>query len=365
MSTCRYHRRRCADHSDERRKAPRLPLREEHNHVSFPINSTPSSIITGRDTPSRTHSNTRHRPRLLLTTPTSKGILGIHHIRVHARESSASANSCRSERQSTLNNVIHASEGHCKPANSTMFLWLLACYFSLSHVATQAERIECEQLHEQRSPTNTFMADDTKIPATTKMTKDPAPTVAAITQDQNARLAGAGIVGAGTNAPEAPATEGRIQSPTSSQTQTRVGATGPQVGPTQADTRVNTTRFDYMPLSMKETHSVLPPLNGEPDTAQKKRSLLEAKLGDPDREGKRWRGAHFLGAGATGNCTLWVQTDENENIEEVSDARLVLTIHGSLTNAISDSLSETSYQCINKIGLIPRIGGTDFLVRLP
>lgn len=243
-----------------------------------------------------------------------------------------------------------------------------------AHVATQAERTECEQLHEQGSPTNTFTADDTKIPATVKVAKDPASIVAAITQDQNAQLAGAGTVGdaggltevgAGTNAPEAPATEGRIQSPASSQTQTRVGATGPQVGPTQTDTRVNTTRFNYMPLSMKETHSVLPPLNGELDTAQKKRSLLEAELGDPNREGKRWRGAHFLGAGTTGNCTLWVQTDENENIEEVSDARLVLTSHDSLTNAISDSLSETSYQCINRIGLIPRIGGTNFLVRLP
>lgn len=65
---------------------------------------------------------------------------------------------------------------------------------------------------------------------------------------------------------------------------------------------------------------------GDLDQAQE-RTLLEADLEYVASEGKWWRGAHFLGAGATGSCTLWLRVDDKDNIEERLAVRAVEAMH--------------------------------------
>ncbi|KAJ4317772.1 hypothetical protein N0V94_004770 [Neodidymelliopsis sp. IMI 364377] len=96
----------------------------------------------------------------------------------------------------------------------------------------------------------------------------------------------------------------------------------------QEDRPVNNTNFTYM-AAAAQMNARLPSMPEGNLDGSKKRTLLEAGLGDPEREriGKRWHGAHFLGQGATGSCSLWLRTDRNDNIDERLAVRDVAAIH--------------------------------------
>lgn len=161
-----------------------------------------------------------------------------------------------------------------------------------NHVATQAEKDECERLLKEKSKENTFVADDGRIPDEPKTAADPAPAgIAAAAAAGAATVPVAGTVVAG-----------------------GAGA-GAAVAP------VKSRVFSYMP-SLKDMCMDLPSFDsggGDIGMAEK-RKLMDAGLCDPEKEpeAKRWHGTHFLGQGATGSCTHWVLVDENQNIDQVS-----------------------------------------------
>lgn len=203
------------------------------------------------------------------------------------------------------------------------------------HVATEAERSACAALLRGRSVENSFAAVDARIPAGVKTARDGAPVGAAATtiagatgETPNARSAGGG---AGTNrAPSA----GPSRPAAAAQTQQRSQQAAEPQGTTA---NVNTTRFPHMPPDLVGAHSDLPPLDEVRLEPRRKREFLDTGLADPQREvaAKRWQGTHFLGSGATGNCSHWVLTDENGNVEEVR--RLVCSKQLSLFKATQSS----------------------------
>ncbi|KAH6625333.1 kinase-like domain-containing protein [Boeremia exigua] len=170
-----------------------------------------------------------------------------------------------------------------------------------THVATQAERDECEQLFRSKSGENTFNADDARIPAEHRAAGDPAP---------------AAIPG--------PAA---VPGPAVLVTTVSVAAvTAPTAPPAPPKTRV----FSHMP-PLKNISMELPAFDPDegPLSTDGKRKLIDAGLADPDKEpeAKRWHGTHFLGQGATGICMHWVRTDENNNIDQRLAVRDIATMH--------------------------------------
>lgn len=161
------------------------------------------------------------------------------------------------------------------------------------------------------------MADDARIPEEVKAGDDPVPEPVVAGPDLGV---GGARAAAGPDDAEdgAAVVEDRTEAPARAETTRAVTAIEVDVEATR-DTRVNTTSFHYMP-DMGQMDADLPSLQDAELNAAQKRKLLDAGIGDPDRESpaKRWRGVHFLGAGATGNCSLWVKTNETDNIEEVS-----------------------------------------------
>lgn len=182
------------------------------------------------------------------------------------------------------------------------------------HVKTQAEENECEQLKRARSRDNTFGTDDAKIPDQPKRASDPAPVTAGAAVPSQGATAGIEVPAA----PDAGGDPGAL-SGTDINTQNGDGISDPTTLPQpEAMAAAKHRVFSYMP-SMKDMNMQLPHVCGKLDRAGK-RKLLDAGLYDPNREpeAKRWHGTHFLGRGATGSCTHWVLTDENENIIQVS-----------------------------------------------
>jgi hypothetical protein len=76
---------------------------------------------------------------------------------------------------------------------------------------------------------------------------------------------------------------------------------------------VNKTAFSYFPapdyesFALPEVKQPLSPLEGK-----RKRNLFNADFHyDPEeRNEKRWKGAHILGAGGNALASLWVRTNE-------------------------------------------------------
>lgn len=205
-----------------------------------------------------------------------------------------------------------------------------------NHVATQAEINACTALFKAKSTENTFEADASKIPDGPKKASDGAPEVAAATPDEPAEgAAGAGeterpAAGGARSGADATGAVGaaRATQPSGDEpARAPVEPTAQQVQPSRGNTKVNTTVFNYMPPNLREAHWNLPHLDEDELTAAQKRVILEAALGDREEEDRRWRGADFLGAGATGNCTLWVQVDDKSNIKGRLAFRDVGTIH--------------------------------------
>ena len=204
-------------------------------------------------------------------------------------------------------------------------------------VATEAERDECETLRRDRSPVNTFTADASKIPEDPKQTDDPAPADTLAAPAGPAGPTPGVTVPKGDHGATAPADIGPVPDtdvgaarapPAADDTaQGPVIPTGAQVAVAQGSIHVNTTTFNYMPAP-SQLHSQLPDIVERKLNPKNKRTLLDAGLADPEREqeGKRWRGTYFLGSGATGNCSLWVQTDEYDNIDRRFAVRDVATL---------------------------------------
>ena len=112
----------------------------------------------------------------------------------------------------------------------------------------------------------------------------------------------------------------------------------------------------------------LPPFHGasrdalEQTTAE--RTFLEAGLSDPtlESDGKRWRGVHFLGRGASGRTGMWVRVDDSDHIIEVS----CLQIKGRHLYylVISGLLQETLRQCDQMRGRMQLVEETVCRARL-
>jgi hypothetical protein len=96
---------------------------------------------------------------------------------------------------------------------------------------------------------------------------------------------------------------------------------------------VNTTIFSFWP-DVSAVSTTLPRLRKPVSQFKKdgkKRKLFKAGIDyESDEESnKRWQGAHVLGAGTSGLASLWVQTDEGNNILQV---RIRSRIHVATSN---------------------------------
>lgn len=99
---------------------------------------------------------------------------------------------------------------------------------------------------------------------------------------------------------------------------------------TLSKARVNTTAFHYLP-DLRKLNDTLPNFensddeDGEEEKDAKKRRWLDMGLCYPDKEsnGQRWYGAHWLGHGATGRVALWVGSNDNNVIQDVSHTFLI------------------------------------------
>lgn len=160
------------------------------------------------------------------------------------------------------------------------------------HVATTAERNECERLRRARSRYYTFAVDDIKIPQDPRAAGDPAPPP-----------------------PPPPVVAAAVQ-------------TGP-VAP------IRSRAFPHMASQIDITFD-LPHFNSNDRNRDRsallQRSLFAAGLlhPDEDREANRWHGTHILGQGASGIVTHWVAVDEYNNIDEVSQSYSVPYCHSKL-----------------------------------
>jgi hypothetical protein len=195
------------------------------------------------------------------------------------------------------------------------------------HVATTLETNTCEQLHTSRSQDNTFAADDLKIPDQPRNSNDPAPAPAdgdapAVEGEADPTAADhAADRDEGATMPETHVfADVGTQTEVDDEREEVEAGENPAAAVQQEDRPVNNTNFAYM-AAAAQMNARLPPMSEGNLDGARKRKLLEAGLGDPERErtGKRWHGAHFLGQGATGSCSLWLRTDRDDNIDEVSD----------------------------------------------
>ncbi|KAF9692864.1 hypothetical protein EKO04_009106 [Ascochyta lentis] len=186
-------------------------------------------------------------------------------------------------------------------------------HWMFKYQATDAERNECKRLHNEASQDNLQATDDTKIPEVSKKSSDGPP-------------AKPGDSGGDNGDPDSPGGSGEL--PADRAAVRPLDGDPDNGGRSPPNARINTSRFSYMPL-LSQLNTELPSVDeGKLDKAQK-RKLMEAGLCDSDREteAKRWHGTHFLGQGATGSCTHWVRTDENDNIDERLAVRDVATVH--------------------------------------
>ncbi|KAI8943251.1 hypothetical protein NX059_001273 [Plenodomus lindquistii] len=82
---------------------------------------------------------------------------------------------------------------------------------------------------------------------------------------------------------------------------------------------MNTTNLPFMP-DFQDMDAEIPTVGGDGErlTKAQQNQWLLSGLHFPDREeeGFRWRGAHFLGQGATGRVGLWVKTNATNTIIE-------------------------------------------------
>ena len=185
-----------------------------------------------------------------------------------------------------------------------------------AHIATNAEKAECERLFAENSR-NDPVSNDDLIPAMVKVKSDPPPDP----EEDGERGEEEDTSRPEQQRPEprhSPQNNKKPPADSPSRSSSR-----PASGATATAKNVNTTAFPFWPAAPaagSTLPAVEPPVSDMLTDSTMKRDLLAAGfLYSPEEANKkRWRGARMLGAGATGVSMLWVRTDDvTQNIERV------------------------------------------------